>query len=81
MVKNAPHPNAAKLFIRFLLTPEGFKPWSDDMGSFSPNPNVPVNPMNEGSWADWEKKLMPLDLKAAASLGQKVSDFWLTSLK
>ncbi len=79
MAKNAPHPNAAKLFVHFLLTPEGFKPWSDDMGGFSTNPNVPVNPMNEGSWADWERKLVNLDIKAAADLRQKVSDFWLTN--
>lgn len=79
MAKNAPHPNAAKLFVRFLLTADGFKPWSDDMGGFSTNPNVPVNPNNEGTWADWAKKLVPLDTKAAASLGQKVSDFWLST--
>lgn len=80
MAKNAPHPNAAKLFIHYLLTPEGFKPWSDDMGGFSTNPNAAVNPMNEGSWADWEKLLVAIDLKAAGSLRQKVSDFWLTSI-
>jgi ABC-type Fe3+ transport system substrate-binding protein len=79
MAKNAPHPNAAKLFVHFLLMPEGFKPWSDDMGGFSTNPNVPVNPMNEGSWADWEKKLIQLDIDAAAKFRQKVSDFWLTN--
>lgn len=82
MAKNAPHPNAAKLFIHYLLTPEGMAPWTvDDMGGFSTNPNAFVNPMNEGTWADWEKKLVTLDLKAAANLRQKVSDFWLTSIK
>lgn len=82
MAKNAPHPNAAKLFIHYLLTPEGMKPWTvDDMGGFSTNPNAFVNPMNEGTWADWEKKLVTLDLKAAAALRQKVSDFWLTNIK
>ncbi len=80
MAKNAPHPNAAKLFIHYLLTPEGIAPWTvDDMGGFSTNPNAFVNPKNEGTWADWEKQLITLDLKAATQLRQKVSDFWLAN--
>ncbi len=43
LTKNAKNPNAAKLFIEYLLTEEGFKPWSKDVGSYSSNPNVPVN--------------------------------------
>lgn len=35
MCKNAKHPNAAKLFIQYLLTDEGFKPWQQDMGTYS----------------------------------------------
>ncbi len=42
MVSNAKHPAAAKLFIEFLLTDEGFKPWSSNMGTYSPNPNVQI---------------------------------------
>jgi iron(III) transport system substrate-binding protein len=82
IAKNAPHPNAAKLFVHFLLTPEGIAPWTvDDLGGFSTNPNAFVNPMNEGKWSDWEKKLVPLDNKATAKLQQKLIDFWLTSTK
>lgn len=42
MSANARHPNAAKLFIEYLLTEEGFKPWSSDMGTYSSNPNIPI---------------------------------------
>jgi iron(III) transport system substrate-binding protein len=44
MSSNAVNPNAAKLFIEFLLTDEGFKPWSSDLGTYSPNPNIPLQP-------------------------------------
>ncbi len=51
---NARHPNAAKLFIEYLLTDEGFKPWSSDMGTYSSNPNIAINegdyPMT--TWVD-----------------------------
>jgi iron(III) transport system substrate-binding protein len=51
---NARHPNAAKLFIEYLLTEEGFKPWSSDMGTYSSNPNIAINegdyPMT--TWVD-----------------------------
>ncbi len=40
MVNGAKHPAAAKLFIEFLLTEEGFSPWSSNMGTYSSNPNV-----------------------------------------
>ncbi|MCF7933711.1 MAG: extracellular solute-binding protein [Spirochaetia bacterium] len=44
MSSNAQNPNAAKLFIEYLLTEEGFTPWSSDMGTYSSNPNVPLQP-------------------------------------
>ncbi|MCF7944272.1 MAG: extracellular solute-binding protein [Spirochaetia bacterium] len=54
MSTNARHPNAAKLFIEYLLTEEGFQPWSSDMGTYSSNPNVPIQegdyPMT--TWVD-----------------------------
>lgn len=43
LTKNAKNVNAAKLFIEFLLTEEGFKPWSSDVGSYSSNPTIAVN--------------------------------------
>ena len=43
MTKNAKNTHAAKLFIEYLLTAEGFKPWSKDVGSYSSNPTIPIN--------------------------------------
>lgn len=78
VVKNAPHPNAARLWVRYMLTPEGISPWTvDDMGSFSPHPRVPMHPDNEGTWAQWEKHLLPLDNRRAMALRQDILDFWL----
>jgi len=44
MSTNAKHPSAAKLFIEYLLTEEGFSPWSKNMGTYSSNPNVAIQP-------------------------------------
>jgi iron(III) transport system substrate-binding protein len=41
IANNAPHPNAAKLFIKFLTTPDGFKPWMKD-GVYPGNFNMPA---------------------------------------
>jgi iron(III) transport system substrate-binding protein len=74
----APHPNAAKLFIKFALTQDGYKPW-DKMGSYSGQPSLEVpegmpafeevlangwlmNPLYDWEWA------------------AKVRDFWAISL-
>ena len=40
LVKDAKHPNAAKLFIEFLLTQEGLAPWQNDIGTYSSNPDL-----------------------------------------
>lgn len=58
MCKDAKHPAAAQLFIEFLLTEEGFAPWGVDNGTYSSNPNIPVN---EGDFPmeTWESILVP----------------------
>ena len=77
MIKGAPHPNAAKLFIRYILS-DGHQPWTvRDMGAFSPNVKAATNPENEGSWADWSGRLLKLDNKVALKLRQEILDFWL----
>jgi iron(III) transport system substrate-binding protein len=60
LTANAKHPNAAKLFIEYLLTQEGFAPWARDVGAYSSNPNIPVN---EGDYpvSFWEPRLIPED--------------------
>ena len=74
----APHPNAAKLFIKFSLTPEGSKPWMQ-VGIYSAQPSfevpegaLPFEEMTTHSWLmnpvyDWE-------------WAAKVRDFWAISL-
>lgn len=79
IVKNCPHPNAAKLFIHYILS-DGHYPWTvDDMGAFSSNKTAPVNKENEGTWEEWTHKLIRLDNKAALKMRQDVLDFWLLS--
>jgi iron(III) transport system substrate-binding protein len=60
LTANAKHPNAAKLFIEYLLTQEGFAPWAKDVGAYSTNPGVPVN---DGDYpvSFWEPRLVPED--------------------
>jgi iron(III) transport system substrate-binding protein len=60
LTANAKHPNAAKLFIEYLLTKEGFAPWAKDVGAYSTNPGVPVN---DGDYpvSFWEPRLVPED--------------------
>ena len=47
LTSNAQNVNAAKLFIEYLMTEEGFEPWSSDVGSYSGNLQVPCNPADE----------------------------------
>lgn len=80
VIKGSPHPNAAKLFARYVLTEEGVAPWSfNDVGGFSPNPNAKNHPDNGGTWTDWEKRLLKFDNQTAASMRQKLLDFWLVN--
>ena len=41
IMNQAPHPNAAKLFIRFITSPEGRDPWSK-FGTYFADPNYEV---------------------------------------
>ncbi len=60
MSTNAQNPAAAKLFIEFLLTEEGFQPWSTDLGTYSSNPNVPLQP-NDHPMTTWVDILVEED--------------------
>lgn len=57
MTKNAQNPYAARLFIEFLLTEEGFAPWGRNVGSYSSNPTIPVNSDDE-PLIFWEPRLV-----------------------
>ncbi|MBQ6256445.1 MAG: ABC transporter substrate-binding protein, partial [Clostridia bacterium] len=39
----ATRPYTAMLFIEYLMTQDGFKPWGKSIGAYSPNPAITVN--------------------------------------
>ena len=81
IVNGGPHPNAAKLFVRYLQTEEGSAPWViNSMGGYAPNPEIGVYPDDElGSWAAWQPYLVQLDDQLTWEIGQDILDLWLTN--
>jgi len=75
---NAPHPNAAKLFIRFILTEEGFDPWNK-LGTYPAAEGIPVNednlPLDQLMPQVWE-----MDPVFDWDNVSKVRDFWAASM-
>ncbi len=69
---NAPHPNAAKLYIRFALTKEGSEPWSV-MGDWPGRSDLPAP---EGAPSFAEANLWPDDGLLMYQIGSQVRDFW-----
>ena len=57
LVKDCKHPAAAKLFIQFLLSPEGYKYWQGDMGTYSGNTKLSCA-KGDKSLAEWQKVLL-----------------------
>ena len=51
---NSRNPNAAKLFIEYALSPEGYAPWNE-LGDYSPNPQIPntEDPIPLKQWMEW----------------------------
>ncbi len=58
MCKNAAHPNAAKLFIEYLFSAEGFAPWGADCGTYSANPANPVQEDIDFPFDVWKPRLV-----------------------
>jgi len=69
---NAPHPNAAKLYVRFTLTPEGSEPWNV-LGDWPGRTDLPA-PEGAPSFAD--VGLWPDDGLLMFKIGSQVRDFW-----
>lgn len=72
---NAPHPNAAKLFIKFALSEQGFDPWSK-MGTYPPVVGIPIP---DGMPALDDIALWPSDDAFAYIWMSQVRDFWAVS--
>jgi iron(III) transport system substrate-binding protein len=78
IANNAPHPNAAKLFIRFILSEEGYDPWNK-IGTYpaveglpTHEDNLPLDELLSQVWEmdpvfDWENV-------------SKVRDFWAAEI-
>jgi iron(III) transport system substrate-binding protein len=76
IANNAPHPNAAKLFIKFALSAEGFDPWNK-IGTY---PAVEGIPVAEGMPPRGELSLWPSDDLFAWENSSQIRDFWAVSL-
>lgn len=79
LVRNAPHPNAAKLLVRELMTEEGASAWTQDEGCFSTNPNLSYNELDPiGNLEAWEKAAWSLDIGTSMKYSRELLDFWIT---
>ena len=76
IANNAPHPNAAKLFIKFALSEQGFEPWNQ----FGAYPAAVGLPIAEGMPARDEIALWPSDDLYAYQNLSKMRDFWAINL-
>ena len=74
LTKNGAHPNAAKLFIEYLLTPEGFAPWAEDVGSYSSNPGIAVD-ADDSPVSFWMPRLVPENPKFIFENRAEVEEF------
>ena len=59
---NSRNINAAKLFLEYVLTAEGFEPWADSLGDYSSNPEIPVS-KDDLPLKEWSKILVREDPK------------------
>ncbi len=78
IANNAPHPNAAKLFIRFMFTEAGFDPWLK-IGTYPAAEGLPVHednlPLDELLEQVWEMDPI-FDWENVS----KVRDFWAAEI-
>ena len=75
----APHPNAAKVFADYLMTPEGFTPWSSDIGIYAGNRDVEHHPQ-DNPWEWWESRLWTYDPDFAVRNRGIVLDTWIRNV-
>jgi iron(III) transport system substrate-binding protein len=76
IANNAPHPNAAKLFIKFALSQEGFDPWNK-MGTYPATEGLTAA---EGMPPRDEVQLWPSDDLFGYENSSQIRDFWAVSL-
>jgi iron(III) transport system substrate-binding protein len=76
VANNAPHPNAAKLFIKFALSEEGFDPWNQ-MGTYPATEGLTAA---EGMPPRDEVALWPSDDLFGYQNSSQIRDFWAVHL-
>lgn len=76
IANNAPHPNAAKLFIKFALSQDGFDPWNK-MGTYPATEGLSAA---EGMPPREELSLWPSDDLFGYENSSQIRDFWAVSL-
>lgn len=78
---NAASPNAAKLFVSYLLE-EGVKAWTKDLGNFATDPRIPTHPDDPlGGTEAWAKVTMPLNAQTTVKYYGELFDFWMEHAK
>ena len=78
---NAASPNAAKLFVRYLLE-EGVRAWTKDLGNFATDPRIPTHPDDPlGGTEAWAKVTMPLNAQTTVKHYGELFDFWMKHAK
>lgn len=78
IANGAPHPNAAKLFIDFVNTEEGFAPWNV-IGNYSPRTDL-KSPKGAIPYEELSKFVWTIDEMFAYNQITKVRDFWAINL-
>lgn len=73
------HPNAAKLFANYIMTPEGYEPWSSEVGFYSVNPQIPSHP-DDMPWEWWKERLWTYDPEFAVENRGIVLDAWFRAV-
>ncbi|NLL47418.1 MAG: extracellular solute-binding protein [Firmicutes bacterium] len=79
LATKAQNSNAAKLFAHYLMTPEGYEPWSSEVGFYSMNKNVEPHP-DDRPWEWWKERLWTYDPDFAIANRGKVLDTWIRSV-
>jgi len=74
IANNAPHPNAAKLFIKFILSEEGYDPWNK-IGTYPAAEGLPTHEDNI-PLADLMTQVWEMDPIFDWENVSKVRDFW-----
>ncbi len=78
IANRAPHPNAAKLFINYVFTEEGFKPWTV-IGDYSPRTDWD-SPKGAVPYSELGKAVWTVDEATVYKNITKVRDFYVVNL-